>query len=80
MDIDERYFEASKDTKIRTIKSLLIHKINALKIVSQNVHRSYLALQGEEYRCSEAISLLCPLFNTWGPYTPFFDSFVHMLA
>lgn len=46
------------------MKKLLIHKINSLKTISQNVHSSYLALEGAKYRCLEAISLLSPLFNT----------------
>ena len=79
MEIDEEKLEASKDAQIRAMKNLLIHKINALKEVSQHVHRSYLVLEGVEYKCAEDIALLSPLFSTWGPYMKFFDNLVTML-
>lgn len=46
MEIDEENLESSKDVEIGAMKNLLIHKINALKTVSQNVHGSYIALEG----------------------------------
>ena len=80
MEVDEEDLGSSKEIEIRTIKNLLIHKINALKLVSQNVHNNHLVLQGAKYRCSEVVALLSPLFTTWGPYTPFFDTLVLLLA
>ena len=56
-----------KNMEIISLKSLLGHKINAVKITSQNAHGSYIALEGVEYKCVEAISLLSPLFSTWCP-------------
>ena len=63
MDIDEEMLEAMKDAEIRTLKNILVRKIGALKITSQNVHGNYIAL-GVEYKCEEPISLLSPLFST----------------
>ena len=68
MEIDEEKLEASKDMEIRAMKNLLIHKINAQKLVCQHVHRNYLELEGVEYKCAKPIALLSPLFSTWGPY------------
>lgn len=56
-----------------------MHKIGALQIVSQNVHNSYISLQGAEFQCLKELALLSPLFTTWGPYTQLFDSLVHLL-
>lgn len=66
---DKEEIESSKEIEIRIMQNLLIHKIGSLKHSSQTIHRSYIALHGVEYQCSEAISLLSPLFTTWGPYT-----------
>ena len=79
MEIDEEKLEASKDAEIRAMKNLLIHKINALKVVYQNVHGNYLALEGVEYKFPKEISLLSPLFSTWGSYIQFFDNVVTIL-
>ena len=78
MDVDE--FEISHDAKIRTMKQFLIHRITALKRVSVNVHSMYITLQSNEYQCSEALSLLSPLFAQWGPYIQFFDRLVPLLT
>lgn len=80
LEVDqEEDVESGKEIEIRTIKSLLIHKINTLKQISQNVHSNYIVLQGVEYRCSQVFTLLSSLFTTWGPYTQFFDSLVPLL-
>lgn len=77
MDIDE--WDGAKEVEIETIKSLMMHKIGALQIVSQNVHNSYISLQGAEFQCSKELALLSPLFTTWGPYTQFFHFLVPLL-
>ena len=79
MDINEENLEAIKDAKIKDLKILLIHRINALKTISQNVHGSYIALEGVEYKCVEAIALLSPLFRKWGSYIHFFNSIITIL-
>ena len=80
MGVNEEDLDSNKEIEIRTIKNLSAHKVNALKIVSQNVHSNYLVLQGAKYKCSEVVALLSPLFTTWGPYTLFFDNLLPLLA
>ena len=80
MIVDEEDLESSKDIEIRTTKNFFTHKINALILVSQNVHSNHLILWGAKYNCSEAIALLSPLFTTWGPYSQFFHNIIPMLA
>ena len=78
MDID--VLEEKKETEINTIKGLLIYKIDILKRASQNVHNMYISLQRTEYQCLEALQVLNPLFNQWGPYSLFFDKLTHFLT
>ena len=80
MKINEEDLELGREIQIRTIKNLLIDKINALKLVSPNVHINYLVMQGVEYRCSKVISLLFQIFNKQGPSNPFYYRLVPMLA
>jgi hypothetical protein len=40
----------------------------------------YITLQSNEYQCSQALSLLSPLFSQWGPYIQFFDRLVPLLT
>ena len=77
MDIDE--WDGAKKVEIKKIQSLMMHKIVALQIISQNVHKNYISMQGAEFQCFEVLSLLSPLFKTWGPYIHFFDSLVPLL-
>ena len=42
MDIE--VLEEKKETKINTMKGLLIHRINIIKRISQNVHNTFLSL------------------------------------
>lgn len=51
MVIDVEKLEAKKEVEIRAMENFLIHKIDALKLVSQNVHGSYIAFEGVEYKC-----------------------------
>ena len=44
MEVDEEESECSKEIEIRNINNLLLHKIYALKLVSQNVHSDYIVL------------------------------------
>ena len=62
MDIDE--WDGAKEVEIKTIKKFLMHKIGTLHVVSQIVHNNYISLQGDGYKCSEALDLLSPLFTT----------------
>ena len=78
MDID--VLDEKKETKINTMKGLLIYKIDILKRVSQNVHGMYISLQGIEYQCSKALEILTPLCTQWGPYSLFFDKLTHLLT
>ena len=47
MEIDE--LEVGKEIDIRTMESILSHKIYVPKQASNNLHDSYITLQGEEY-------------------------------
>ena len=53
MDIEA--LEEKKETEINTMKGLLIHKIDILKRISQNVHSTFLSLQGTKFQCTEAL-------------------------
>ena len=44
MELDKEEFDSIKETRIKTINNLLTHKVNALKLVSQNMYSSYLIL------------------------------------
>ena len=78
MDIE--VLEENKETEINTMKGLLIHRIDILKRISQNVHGTFLLLQGTEFKCIEALNILTPLFNKWGPYSLFFDKLTQLLT
>ena len=78
MDIE--VLEEKKEIEISTMKGFLIYRIDILKRNSQNVHSTYISLQGIEYQCLEALQILTPLFNQWGPYSLFFDKLTHFLT
>ena len=50
MVVDEEELESSREMEIITIKNLLIHKINSLKLVSQSVHSNYLVFGAKTAR------------------------------
>ena len=72
--------EDKKEIQINIMKVLLTYRIDMLKRISQNMHSIYISLQGIEYQCSEALQVLNPLFNQWGPYSIFFDKLTHLLT
>ena len=47
MDIE--VLEEKKEIEINTMKGLLIHRIDILKRISQNVHSTFLSLQGTKF-------------------------------
>lgn len=47
MEVDE--LDIGKGVEVRTMTNMMAHKIDVLKRVSQNVHSTYISLQGEEY-------------------------------
>ena len=78
MDIGD--LDVGKETKIRTMKTLITHWINILKRISQNLHAMYISIQGTKYLGYEALTVLTPLFTQWGPYSLFFDKLMPMLT
>lgn len=78
MEVDE--LEVGKEVEVKTMDITLSHKINILKQAFQNHHSRYITLQGVEYQCAKALFILSQLFTKWGPYIPFFDSLVPIIA
>ena len=78
MDIE--VLKEKKEIEITTMKGLLIHRINIIKRISQNLHSTFLSLQGIEFQCTKALNILTPLFNQWGPYSLFFDKLTQFLT
>ena len=78
MDIE--VLEEKKEVEINAMKGLMIHKINIINRISQNVHSTFLSLQGIEFQFTEALQILTPLFNQWGPYSLLLDKLTQLLT
>ena len=68
MSIDTGSVPQEGDLRIGILKSMVSHRIDTLKNLSQQAHNSFVSLQGAEQVCNEALSWLTPTFNLWGPY------------
>lgn len=68
MSIDAQPVQQGGDLRIEILKSVLSHRVEVLKDISHQAHASFVALQGAEQFCNEALLWLNPTFSLWGPY------------
>jgi hypothetical protein len=80
MSIDTGSVPQGDDLRIGILKSMMSHRVDTLKNLSQQAHSSFVSLQGAEQVCNEALSWLTPTFNLWGPYLQFFDRLIMLMA
>ena len=80
MSIDTQLVQQGGDVRIEVLKSMMSHRVDTLKNLSQQAHNSFVSLQSTEQFCNEALSWLNPTFNLWGPYLQFFDRLIMLMA
>ena len=80
MSIDTQSVQQGGDVRIEILRSMMSHRVDTLKNLSQQAHNSFVSLQSAEQVCNEALSWLTPTFNLWGPYMQFFDKLIMLMA
>ena len=80
VSIETLSVQQGDDLRIGILRSMMSHRVDTLKNLSQQAHNSFIALQSAEQVCNEALSWLTPTFNLWGPYLQFFDRLIMLMA
>lgn len=78
----DREYELNLSLEIdkRTLRRMLAHKVEVLKLISQSMYYTFLALQNNEKQCTKATNIFGPLFTKWGPYLQLFDRLIPLLT
>ena len=69
MSIDDPPTQQGDEIRTIFLKTLMSHRVETLKSISQPTQKFYVSLQSVEKFCNEALSWLSPTFNLFGPYT-----------
>ena len=80
MSIDAQSTHQRGEIRIVVLRSLMSHRIEILKKLSQQAHSFYIALQSVDKFCNEELSWLSPTFNLWGPYIQFLERLIILMA
>ena len=80
MSIDTQSVQRGGDVKIEVLRSMMSHRVDTLKNLSQQAHSLFVSLQSAEQVFNEALSWLTPTFNLWGPHIQFFDILIMLMV
>lgn len=79
MSIDAQIPQQGGEVRETIMKSMIDHRLETLKNISQNNHALYISLQDAEHVCNEELAQLSLTFNLWGAYVQFLERLIMLM-